>query len=69
VCSFSQKLKQSSDGGWRISKFLVEAPGDIEKAIWLYENTSYILIRENFERGRILIWNYKREIALLKKVV
>lgn len=47
----TEELKQSSEGGWRIVKFLVETPGDIEKAIWLYENTSYIFIRENFERG------------------
>lgn len=47
----TEELKQSSDGAWRILKFVVETSGDIEKAIWLYENTSYILIRENFERG------------------
>jgi len=43
--------KRSSDGAWRILKFLVKTPEDIEKAIWLYENTSYIFIPENFERG------------------
>jgi hypothetical protein len=46
-----EESKQSSDGAWRILKFLVETIGDIEKAIWLFENTSCILIRENFEKG------------------
>ncbi|GAG49091.1 unnamed protein product, partial [marine sediment metagenome] len=46
-----EELRQSSDGAWRILKFLVETIGDIEKAIWLFENTSCILVRENFEKG------------------
>ncbi len=46
-----EELRQSSDGAWRIYKFSVETAQDIEKAIWLYENTSHILIRENFEKG------------------
>ena len=46
-----EEWKQFSDGAWRILKFLVKTPEDIEKAIWLYENTSYVFIPENFERG------------------
>ena len=46
-----EELKQSSDGAWRVLKFLAKTPEDIEKAIWLYENISYIFVRENFERG------------------
>jgi len=46
-----EELKKSSDGAWRISKFPVKTAEDIEKAIWLFENTSYFLIKENFERG------------------
>ena len=46
-----EELRQSSDGAWRIHKFSVETTEDIEKAIWLFENTSCILIRENFEKG------------------
>jgi len=46
-----EELKQSSDGGWRISQFLIKTVEDIEKAIWLFKNTSYIFVRENFEKG------------------
>lgn len=46
-----EESKQSSDGAWRILKFPIKTPKDIEEAIWLYENTSYLFIRENFEKG------------------
>jgi len=46
-----EELRRSSDGAWRIHKFSVQTTEDIEKAIWLFENTSCILIRENFEKG------------------
>jgi len=46
-----EELRRSSDGAWRIHKFSVETTEDIEKAIWLFENTSCILMRENFEKG------------------
>jgi len=46
-----EELKISSDGAWRISRFPVRTGEDVEKAIWLFENTSYFFIKENFERG------------------
>jgi len=46
-----EELRQSSDGAWRIHKFCIETAADLEKAIWLFENTSSTLVRENFEKG------------------
>ncbi|MEA3421879.1 MAG: uroporphyrinogen decarboxylase family protein, partial [Acidobacteriota bacterium] len=46
-----QKMRQSSDGGWRTTEFPVKTGEDIEKAIWLFENTYYVFIKENFEKG------------------
>jgi len=46
-----QKMKQSSDGGWRTTEFPVKTGEDIEKAIWLFENTYYVFIKKNFEKG------------------
>lgn len=46
-----QKMRQSSDGGWRITEFPVKTGEDIEKAIWFFENTYYVFIKENFEKG------------------
>ena len=44
--------KQSSvEGGWRITKYPIKNVEDIEKAIWLFENTTYSFIKENFEKG------------------
>ena len=41
----------STENQWRIVKHPIEDADDIEKAIWLYENTRYFFIKENFERG------------------
>lgn len=44
--------KQSSvEGSWRITKYPIKNAEDIEKAIWLFENTTYSFIKENFEKG------------------
>ena len=43
--------KLSSDGIWRIVKYPVQNAQDIEKAIWLFKNTTYYFIKENFEKG------------------
>ncbi|HIE04947.1 MAG TPA: hypothetical protein EYP61_09330 [Candidatus Latescibacteria bacterium] len=41
----------STENQWRILKHPIGGQDDIEKAIWLYENTNYFFVRENFERG------------------
>jgi len=44
--------KQSSvEGSWRITKYPIKTAEDIEKATWLFENTTYTFIKENFEKG------------------
>jgi len=37
--------------GWRTTEFPVKTGEDIEKAIWLYENTYYVFIKKNFKKG------------------
>ena len=41
----------SSEEQWRIVKYPIQDAGDIEKAIWLFENTSFAFVKENFEKG------------------
>jgi len=46
-----QEMKQSSDGGWRITKYPIKNGEDVGKAIWLFRNTTHSFIKENFEKG------------------
>jgi len=46
-----QKEKLSSDGNWRTTEFPIKTAEDIEKAEWLFRNTSFVFIKDNFERG------------------
>ena len=45
------KLRLALDGDWRIVKFPVETPEDIENALWLFENIIYSFSKDNFEKG------------------
>lgn len=39
----------STNYNWRISRYPIKNPEDIEKLIWLFENTTWLFLKENFE--------------------
>ncbi|OPX31868.1 MAG: hypothetical protein B1H40_03275 [Candidatus Latescibacteria bacterium 4484_181] len=41
----------SSEQQWRIMKYPIQNDCDIEKAIWLFENTTFTFVKENFKKG------------------
>jgi hypothetical protein len=43
---------RSSSEGWRTVKFPVQTVDDVEKAIWLYEHTTYVFLKDNFEEAK-----------------
>jgi len=38
--------------GWRLLTYPIKSVEDIEKAIWFYENTKFVFIKERFEQAR-----------------
>jgi len=46
-----RKMRQSSDGGWRTTEFPIKSAQDLKKAEWLFKNTIFIFIKENFKKG------------------
>lgn len=38
--------------GWRLLTYPIKNVDDIEKAIWLYENTTFVFVKERFKQAR-----------------
>lgn len=39
----------SDNSNWRISRYPIKNSEDIEKLIWLFENTTWLFLKDNFE--------------------
>jgi len=52
-----QRERCSSDGNWRTVEFSIKNAEDVEKAEWFFKNTTFIFIKDNFERGSKFVGN------------
>lgn len=47
----TREIRLTSDRNWRTSRPYIKSREDIKKAIWVFKNTEFYFIEENFDKG------------------